>query len=454
MSKIMKTQKNRTAHAVIRVLGCRVSQAEMSATARELEQKGYVVSDDAENPDVVIAGTCCVTQSAEGKSRRMVKRLAEQYPRSRLIVTGCLGEINPGSLSDFSENVVVLGKDDKETLIDFVPDVRSSMESVASDEPPACRSQTDIGTSGFSERSRALLKVQDGCSQVCSYCIVPRARGRSRSVPLETALAQARDLEASGYREIVLTGIHLGDYGKDLEAPTDVASLTKRLLKACPLTRFRLSSIEPQEITPRLIELVAAHPRVCRHFHIPLQSGDDEILRAMRRPYSRRDIEALLESILRQAPDACVGMDVMVGFPGENEEAYERTRRLLEDSCVSYLHVFPFSPRPGTRAASFTPRVDAATANRRVKELRVLSEQLRSAFYERSLGKVFTAVVESGAKPDTDFVTARTDTYIPVQVPARDVEPGTAVIRVRLERLEKDAVPGSVVSGEDSIVKD
>jgi threonylcarbamoyladenosine tRNA methylthiotransferase MtaB len=233
---------------------------------------------------------------------------------------------------------------------------------------------------------------------------------------MNRALEQARDLEDQGYAEIVLSGIHLGAYGKDLDEKSSLLNVIQGMTEVCQRARFRLSSIEPQEITPDLIDFVAEHPRICRHFHIPLQSGDDAILKRMGRPYDSTTIVELVRRIVSRSPDTCIGMDVMIGFPGEDEASFERTRRLIEELKPAYLHVFPFSPRPGTRAESFVPRVDEETAGLRVERLRFFSSDLRQAFYQRFVGKVYTVVVESDLDPQSGLVTTRTDNYIPVLV--------------------------------------
>jgi threonylcarbamoyladenosine tRNA methylthiotransferase MtaB len=253
-------------------------------------------------------------------------------------------------------------------------------------------------------------------------------------------------MEAAGFAEIVLTGVHLGSYGKDLSPAVPVEALIERLVELCPLTRFRLSSLEPQEITPRLIDLMTQHPRVCRHFHIPLQSGDDRILKRMGRPYDAALIRRLMDRIMAGSPETCVGMDVMVGFPGEDELAFEQTLNLIRETSPAYLHVFPFSPRPGTPAASFNPRVTEKTARQRVEMLRDLSSELRRRFYERFLGRTLTAVLEENPAKGAAFLKARTDNYIPVSVNGTASPAQERSFRVRLENIVDGQVFGTVVA--------
>jgi len=447
MSKHLKMKSTeRKKKAMVHVLGCKVNQAEAAAMARILEDKGYVVDPETADPDLVVVNTCCVTSRAEGKSRRAVNRLAHKFPEASLMITGCLAEVNPASLEGAAKYQIVLGTREKDQFHELIDAARGGFN-----QPPARTSSQgrlfgDLGAARISGRSRAFLKVQDGCSQGCAYCIVPRARGPSRSLPLDRAIESAKELQDTGTSEIVLTGIHLGAYGQDLDAELRPADLLERLVEACPLVRFRLSSMEPQEISPRLIELVSRHPAICRHFHIPLQSGDNAILARMGRPYDTALIEDLVERVFRHSSGICVGMDVMAGFPGEDERSFRKTRRLIEQVRPAYLHVFPFSPRPGTRAASFQPRVPDQSARERVEELRALSTALRKEFFERFLGKVLTVVPEEQPSSAQQIITARSDNYIPVKVVVPPEAANKRAFAVKLEAVVNGEVRGTVSS--------
>jgi len=438
MDRIPKSKK-----AVVHVLGCKVNQAETAAMAKVLESRGYEVDPEASTPDLVLVNTCCVTEKAEGKSRRMVAQLAQRFPGSRLIVTGCLAEINPSGLEKLPGPPVLLGAFGKDHFVDFLDSESRTGKDPIHRRAGACHTFGDLGVSGMAGRGRAFLKIQDGCSQVCSYCIVPKARGPSRSLATDKVITYAATLAAAGHGEIVLTGIHLGSYGKDFgHAGVGLEDVLVKLLDQCAHVRFRLSSIEPQEVTSGLLELVAGHARMCRHFHIPLQSGDDEILKRMRRPYDSRFIEGLTEKILTRVSEACIGFDVMVGFPGEDDRSFERTVRLIEGSGAAYLHVFPFSPRPGTAAASFWPAVPKKTVRDRVGRLRSLSAALRTRYYQRFLGKILTAVPESAPGETNGAILARTDNYIPVRVRGRQETLLERSITVRLEGIVDGEVQG------------
>lgn len=402
--------------AVVEVLGCKVNQAEAAAMMSILNHHGYVVDPTAPAPDLVLVNTCCVTSKAEAKSRRAANRLAEKYPAALVVVTGCLAEVNPASVEYDTDRVVILGTFEKDRFAEFLAQGLHGSRGIMRAGSSACTVFVDQGNPGIPGRGRTFLKVQDGCSQRCSYCIVPTARGPERSLLPDAVCVHARALAEAGFAEIVLTGIHLGRYGRDLKPPMGLEDLLERLLDETQCVRYRMSSVEPQEVTPRLIELAGTHPRVCPHFHIPLQSGDDEILARMGRPYRTAAIGRLLEDIYDRIPEACVGLDIMVGFPGEDERAFANTLRVVESSGAAYLHVFPFSPRPGTRAAEFTPRVPEPVARERVEELRKRSAAMRERYYRQFLGRSLTAVSETAPDPATGLVKARTDNYIPVNV--------------------------------------
>jgi threonylcarbamoyladenosine tRNA methylthiotransferase MtaB len=419
-AKCQKTMKpsetDSRKRAAVYVLGCKVNQAEAAAMGRILEERGYLVDGTAAAPDLVLVNTCCVTSRAEAKSRRMIHRLARQFPSARLVITGCLAEIDPSLAEEVSHDRLVMGTFEKDHFHEFLEPTAQRSENEAAANAARSTAFGDLGPAAIPGRARAFLKVQDGCSQYCTYCIVPRTRGPSRSLDVETVIEHARSLEASGFVEIVLTGVHLGMYGRDLILAMSLECLLDRLLEESSEARFRLSSMEPQEITDGLLALMAEQPRICRHFHIPLQSGDDAVLQRMGRPYSAVLIKDLVRRIHDMIPDVCVGLDVMVGFPGEDDESFRKTRLLIEDLKPAYLHVFPFSPRPGTPAASFKPRVSASVMQSRVDELRSLSASLRQAFYERFLGHTLEAVVESEPDTRSDFIKARTSNYISVLV--------------------------------------
>ncbi len=434
-----------TRKAIVRVLGCKVNQAEAAAMERILREAGYVVDASSDDPDLIVVHTCCVTQRAEGKARRLVKQLSDSHPGARFILAGCLAEVNPDALDGIPNPHLVIGTTQRDRFREFIG-THGRTGTVLRAGASHAGAFTDLGIGTIAGRGRAFLKVQDGCSQRCTYCIVPYARGPARSLPPPNVIAHARALERSGFAEIVLTGVHIGAYGSDLDEGARLEGLVKAILHECPSVRLRLSSVEPQEMTPDLIRLVAEHPRVCRHVHVPVQSADDAILRRMGRPYDATKITELLRDMSQRIPDLCIGMDIMVGFPGEDDRAFERTREFIERSCAGYVHVFPFSARPGTPAASFAPRVPRSEAGRRVGILRALSADLRRRFHLRFLGRVLEAVIESTPSEAGRTLNARTDNYILVTCDNPPVEHLDPRVRVVLKRLEGNRVWGELLS--------
>lgn len=397
---------------MVHSLGCKVSQVETESVAQLMRNTGYELSDRHKDPDLIFVNTCCVTGRAEAKSRRFVGSLAKRFPSARIIATGCLAELKPDDLHALSTNIACLGTHAKDcmeataSLFECNDGLHTGVSALE------CRTFGFLPTPTDQNRSRAFLKIQDGCSQRCSYCIVPTTRGPSRSMEPDRALKDISRLEVAGFPEIVLTGIHLGAYGKDLSPKIGFDDFVVKALGILEKARLRFSSIEPQEVTDKLIEIVAANSRLCNHFHIPVQNMDDTILRAMGRPYSSGQIDELTARIFEKIPDACIGADVMVGFPGEDDHSFKTTYDSLARSAFGYLHVFPFSRRPGVPASTMRGAPDRKVVAERVTAMRRLSERLRNTFYARFVGRELQACVESGQDSSGGYITARTDNYI------------------------------------------
>ncbi|HSU87736.1 MAG TPA: tRNA (N(6)-L-threonylcarbamoyladenosine(37)-C(2))-methylthiotransferase MtaB, partial [Terriglobia bacterium] len=337
--------------------GCRASQSEGASIHQELLESEAVQSESAYDANVVIVNSCTVTAEADRDVRQTIRRIASRNPQAEIIVTGCYAQRAPEELAALPRVRYVVGNSHKpmvgkiaRSLLheDFGTHGRAEILCSSIFLERELKPASHVGSGG---RTRAVVKVQDGCNANCSFCIIPSVRGRSRSIDPEAAIAEVRDLVARGYKEVVFSGIHLGTYGRDLQSKTTFYELVCRALDETGLERLRLSSIEPLEVVPELIELVATHPRMAHHFHIPLQSGSARILRAMYRPYSPEYYLDLVSRIRARIPDAGIGADVMVGFPGETDEDFADTHRLIEQSPLTYLHVFPYSSRPGTVAA-------------------------------------------------------------------------------------------------------
>jgi len=412
--------------------GCRASQSEGAAIQDELLDAGATVAATPYGASVVVVNSCTVTDEADRDVRHLIRRIATRSPETRIIVTGCYAQRAPDELASMAGVEYVIGNSHKPLVgrltlnvldEDYTPTGRAEVFCSDIFLEQELQPRTHSGSGG---RTRAIVKVQDGCNAKCSFCIIPSVRGRSRSMATDMVLAEVRGLVERGYQEIVLSGIHLGTYGRDLHTPASLLTLIQRLLKEIPdLARIRLSSIEPLEVTPEIVSLVAEEPRLAHHFHIPLQSGSRRILREMRRPYTPSSYAELAQTIRARIEDAAIGADVMVGFPGESDEEFSETFRLIEPSPLTYLHVFPYSSRPGTPAADMPAPVPSHVAQFRAKALRRLIAKKNEAFRSSLIGRnLDVLVLNSGDAISNNFIRVypeavmQRNTWISVRVTA------------------------------------
>lgn len=386
---MMGVKGNQRAERVtVATLGCKLNQYESEAILAQFRAAGYQVVADSEPADVCVVNTCSVTSKAEHKGFKMVRSLRRRNPEARVLAVGCAAERAPDEWASVPGVDAVLGNREKEHLLDFLPGepIRGEARRHVGETQQATRLENAVRIEGLLDRTRAFLKVQDGCSQTCTYCIIPQLRGRGRSLEIERAVDQARHLIECGFAEIVLTGVALGTYGRDLGLTDGLPRLLSALAAIPGLQRLRAGSVEPWAVTDRLLRAMAESPVICPHLHIPVQSGDDGILRRMNRRYTRAQIERILETAFRLRDDWGFGADVLTGFPGEGPREFETTRRFLADSAFAYLHIFPFSSRPGTPAARLPDPVPEREKRWRVAELKTVDGQLRRRFRERHLG--------------------------------------------------------------------
>lgn len=438
--------------------GCRASQSDGAALEQALLRKNLKKGRSGAASDVVVVNTCTVTRTADAQARQAIRRIHRNNPRASIVVTGCYAQRAPEEIARMEGVTCVVGNSHKEQLAALVAekhlphrvpgDCAESEARLPGGAEVYCssifesrelRSIADMSGGG---RTRAFLKVQDGCSYRCSYCVIPFVRGDSRSLPLKEAVRQTRHLLNQGYKEIVLTGIHLGGYGRDLQPGARLASLIRRLLQEDPLRRLRLSSIEPLEVTDEIIDLVATYPRMAKHFHVPLQSGSSRILGLMRRPYRAGRYLELLERIRRRVPDAAIGADVMVGFPGETGEDHALTRDLIRNSPLTYLHVFPFSRRPGTAAAQLEPEVPSAVAALRSLELRTLGDLKNRSFRESQVGRDLPVITLQDESPRSTR-RALSSNFLQVELAGAERRPNQ-LLQVRVTGLTPKGVTGCV----------
>ena len=375
----------------------------------QLEAAGMATGDDVSEADVLLVNTCTVTRRADQEARQLLRRLAREHPDARLIATGCYAQRAPEELRAIPGVSLVLGVHERERVAEHV---RDATTRVVVGPARARHALTTAAPLSFG-RTRALLKVQDGCDAFCSYCVVPYVRGRDRSLPMADAVAQARRLVDAGFHEIVITGADLGSYGRQGSGPGLLPELIRRLLALGQSHRIRLSSIEPNKVDPEIVSMMGAEPRLCRHLHLPLQSGSDAVLEAMRRPYRAEDYSALLERIAARGPVA-VGADVIVGFPGEGDREFEETVTFLRALPLAYLHVFRYSPRPGTVAARQPASVPPSVLRARARHVRELGEAKRAAFLRSLIGSRVSVLAEAGRVGSA--IVARSDFADPVLI--------------------------------------
>jgi threonylcarbamoyladenosine tRNA methylthiotransferase MtaB len=447
----MGTKKKDSSTVAIATLGCKVNQCESASFQTSFEDQGFTVTPFSQTADIYVINTCAVTAKAAAQSRQMIRKAQRTNPKAKLVITGCYAQIEPQKIEEIqAAQVCIVGNANKHQLLD------AALAEMASDKAPSRQDKhsyfneidkqkqiSRLPLKRFAGRTRTFLKIQDGCNNFCSYCIVPYARGRSRSLSPEETLRQAAVFAKEGYKEIVLTGIHVGHYGFDLKPKAGLLDMLKKLTGLYPEIRFRLSSLEPTEISSDLLQFMAETDNFMPHLHIPLQSGSDNILKKMNRRYTVSDFSRIVTSCKELLPTAAIGVDVLVGFPGEDDSAFRSTVELLESLLVSYLHVFPYSKRPATPAAQMDQQVPGKIKEQRVAVLRELDHKKRTAFYRSHLGEVHRVLTETVKSKDGQ-AKGFTENYIPVHFKAR---PGNSnqVVLVRLEKLEGKKVLGSTV---------
>ena len=420
-------------------LGCKVNQYESAFMAERAIKAGFKVSSPGD-ADFLVINTCTVTSRTDGQIRQILRHAARQSPQSKLIVTGCYAQRSPGELAEFPKVQAVFGNPEKALWPHLLSQIQDRAKPIIQvSDLAACRSFAPMPLQDFREHTRAFLKVQDGCDHVCSYCIVPSVRGPERSLPIPEVEKQIQVFMAGGYKEIVLTGINLSRFGRDLPGEINLLTLIRRLKQTPWPARFRLSSVEPQDLSLEVLDELAQWPNFCPHFHIPLQSGSAAVLKAMQRNYRPEDFEYLLQQIYAAFPRAAIGLDVMVGFPTESPADFQQTRELLERLPVSYLHVFPYSARPDTPAALLRPVATSAAVQARAKSLRALGLQKKLSFYQRQLGNVAEVLVEGEAAGNSGWITGLSENYLRVQL-LGDLHAANQVIQVRLQKIAGQAL--------------
>jgi threonylcarbamoyladenosine tRNA methylthiotransferase MtaB len=419
-------------------LGCKLNFSETSTIARSCEEEGYEKVEFKEHANIYVLNTCSVTENADKECKRLVRQVLKVNPEAFVVIIGCFAQLKPGEIAKYEGVDLVLGATEKFKLSSYLNDL--SKQEIA--EVHSC----EIVDANFFEaaysigdRTRAFLKVQDGCDYKCTYCTIPLARGISRSDKLNNVLKNAKEISERDIKEIVLTGVNIGDYGKgefgNKKHEHTFLELVQALDKVEGISRLRISSIEPNLLKDETIDFVSESNVFVPHFHIPLQSGSDELLKKMKRRYLTGLYTERVSRIKEKMPDACIGVDVIVGFPGETEELFQETYSLLNELDISYLHVFTYSERANTEAAVMEDVIDKGIRNQRSKMLRILSAKKKRAFYEKNIGSTRTVLFEHDNK--NGFIQGFTENYVKVKL---EYDPGlrNQIVKVKLNDFDED----------------
>ncbi len=397
----------------VQTFGCKVNQADSDALAEALLAAGHELVEEPAEAGVIVVNSCTVTHRTDHDVRKAIRRLHRQWPGARIVLTGCYAQRAPAELGPEDGVWAVVGTTLRERIPALVGDLAAATAPMRDD--PATAGPLDRVAVAWRGHTRPFVKVQDGCNSRCTYCIVPHVRGGSRSAPPGLVVRRVTELVAAGTREMVLTGIHLGSYGPDLDPPLNLAGLLERILAGTHIERIRLSSIEPLEFDEALLTVIERETRIAPHFHVPLQSGAAGVLRRMHRPYSPEEFAHRIRRLAAARPGAAIGTDVIAGFPGESAMDFAATVALIRSLPLTYLHVFPFSPRTGTPAAEMSDRLSPAEISHRSQVLRRLGDEKRQAFYRSLVGVPLKGLV-IGAAGETAARRVLTENYVPVRL--------------------------------------
>ena len=434
----------KTKKIAVTTLGCKVNQFESASFITGFREQGCVIVPVSEAADIYVINTCAVTARAGQQSRQLIRKIIRNNPDARIVVTGCYAQMAAKELLDIIPDnpLAIVGNGNKHLLVETAlnrnPPDMVMLTGRISIKKEICL----LPVRRFSGRTRAYLRIQDGCNNFCTYCIVPYTRGRSRSLDKQGVLEQVRVFAEEGYIELVITGINVGKYGQDLDEGEDIYSLLDTLCQDFPTIRFRLSSVEPTEVNEQLLELMTSHKNFMPHLHIPLQSGDDGVLTRMNRRYTVETFVRAIRKVNTALPHAAIGCDILAGFPGEDDHAAENTFQLLSGLPITYLHIFPYSIRPGTVAAELKNQVHGPVKDERVARLHQLDLQKKREFYHRHLGTEHNVLVER-QNANTRLLQGFSENYIPVQFKG-SADAIKTVVQVRINEI-KDGRPQGII---------
>ena len=397
-------------------LGCKVNSYEISALTMRLRELGY--KEDNENPTVAIINTCSVTSTADQKSRQHIRKLINNYPNAIVVVMGCYSQGQHIFIKDEIKADIITGTSNRDKIVELIENYHKGEQIDITDDNPRLYKYEELGITNHSENVRAYLKIQDGCDNFCSYCLIPYRRGRSRSRDHQEIIKEAASLVKNGYQEIVITGIHVGGYGKDLENDS-FSNIINDILNVKDLYRLRISSIEESEIDEKLIELINTRDNLANHFHIPLQAGSDTVLKKMNRKYNKEQFLSKIKTIKEACPNVALTTDVIVGFPGENEEEFMETYNFIKECGFNMLHVFPFSSREGTVASRMKNQVDPRIKKDRALRLIELSNSLWEEYTNKYVGKEVEVLIEQYDEKNHLNI-GHTSNYLEVKIPGNE----------------------------------
>jgi threonylcarbamoyladenosine tRNA methylthiotransferase MtaB len=424
-------------------LGCRLNQAETATLSASFAARGYAVVDFGEDTDVCVINTCSVTEGAESKCRQAVRAVLRRSPQAYVAVTGCYAQVGIDALKRIKGLDLIVGTEDKMRLAELIDHPHKQGEPQVVHRTKISRDAFTLDVIGsYRGQTRANLKIQDGCNFACAFCIIPFSRGGARSRKLDDIVWEARGLVAKGHREIVLTGVNIGTYSYD---SYDLLDVVQALEPIAGLARIRISSIEPTTISDALVAWMARSDKLCPYLHVPLQSGDDQVLQGMKRRYRRDEFVDFIARVADQVPNIGLGTDVMVGFPGEDDRAFTQTRTLLADLPLAYFHVFSYSARPHTYAQRYTETVSPQVLQQRSRVLRNLSARKKTAFYRAFVGQTVRVLFER--QEASGWYTGYSDNYIKVGV-ATDTDISNQLLPVRLQDVANGMATGVLQSSE------
>lgn len=421
-------------------LGCKVNQYDSDAMRTLFINNGYKVAENDNDADVYVVNTCSVTSIGDRKSRQMVRRIRRNHPKAVIAVAGCYAQLAPEVFEEMGDVDVIVGIQNRSHIVKYVEKAaRSNAVLNEVRDIMMVKEFENLTVDAKGEvKTRAFIKVQEGCDNYCTFCIIPYARGRLKSRKQGDAVKEIKHLVSQGYREIVLTGIHLGNYGKDLHDGTSLSSLVNELLKIPDLLRIRLGSIESVELSEELIDLIKNEPKVCRHLHLPIQSGSDDVLRAMNRHYRLGDYKRLITELRNQIPGLALTTDLIVGFPGETEENFKETMDTLTELKFSAIHIFPYSQRSGTPAANYPGQISPVIKKERMHQVQKLEKKLSEEYRRRFLGKMLHVLTE---EEKNGCFEGLSDEYIRVYLKGEDIQRGKIYL-VRIHSLTEDGLSG------------